>query len=206
MVKINQSTLTVYLIVLLSVLLILSTRTATLENVFAKYYNLHRTTVEADLSSSFLRHYDEDRAHQLENYDNYQNGIVSDEGNDNSSASRSIMPALVGHDGSGGSGQRWFRSGGSGAVVQAAVVQASGGSGAVVQRWFRQRWSSGSGGSGSGGHDGSGGSGSGGHDGSGGSGSGGHDGSGGSGSGGHDGSGGSGSGGSWQRWFRERWS
>ncbi|MGC2384623.1 MAG: hypothetical protein WA631_16105, partial [Nitrososphaeraceae archaeon] len=133
MVKINQSTLTVYLIVLLSVLLILSTRTATLENVFAKYYNLHRTTVEADLSSSFLRHYDEDRAHQLENYDNYQNGIVSDEGNDNSSASRSIMPALVGHDGSGGSG-----SGGSG----------SGGSG--------------SGGSGSGSHDGSGGSGSGG--------------------------------------------
>ena len=133
MVKINQSTLTVYLIVLLSVLLILSTRTATLENVFAKYYNLHRTTVEADLSSSFLRHYDEDRAHQLENYDNYQNGIVSDEGNDNSSASRSIMPALVGHNGSGGSGavvqaavvqERWFRA----AVVQGAVVQ-----GAVVQ-------------------------------------------------------------------------
>ncbi|MFZ0329129.1 MAG: hypothetical protein WAL66_17690, partial [Nitrososphaeraceae archaeon] len=112
MVKINQSTLTVYLIVLLSVLLILSTRTATLENVFAKYYNLHRTTVEADLSSSFLRHYDEDRAHQLENYDNYQNGIVSDEGNDNSSASRSIMPALVGHDGSGGSGSGGSGSGG----------------------------------------------------------------------------------------------
>ena len=48
MVKTNQSTLTVYLIVFLSVLLILSTRTATLENVFAKYYNLHRTTVEVD--------------------------------------------------------------------------------------------------------------------------------------------------------------
>jgi hypothetical protein len=142
-VKTNRSTLTVYLIVFLSVLLILSSRTATLENAFAKYYNLHSTTVEDDLckyqiseantlcqndilnsrggangaselnsnfdsskslSSSFLRHYDEDRAYQLGNYDNYQNGIVSDEGNNNGSGSGTIVPAFVGHNGGGGSG------------------------------------------------------------------------------------------------------
>ena len=171
MVKTNQSTLTIYLIVFLSVLLILSTRSYTLENVFAKYYKLNSTTVEVDpcryqmsegntlcqydslssrdaaigaselnsnfdnsksLTSSFLKHYDEDRAHELENHDNYQNGIVSNEGNDNSSGSGGIMPALVGHnggghDGGGGSGSGGGHDGGggsgSGGVRTAVAVQ-----------------------------------------------------------------------------------
>ena len=118
----NKHSETIFLIIVLSALLFLSTRSTTLENVFAKNYNvniiptednlcrypipqantvchaynLNVRTQTTTLAGSFLKHYDEDRADEL-GYDNdvYQSDNASGVGDINSSGN--VMPAFVDH-------------------------------------------------------------------------------------------------------------